>query len=434
MGVFIKIIKSDQVDTQIKLESLEKNVEMLRQMVEKDENVLTALARSRRNALSPSQYNVQIPLKENFTSFSEDGIPVVGREMMRKKKYKGFRKDSNGFRVYSAWYQHRRENKIKNDPRVVVQHATDAPIRPHHRKSAAWSERDGDDREDDFVTLGDSMYSDSAVKSSNVLNSVSFTRNRAKITNPKIYRDDDRHNIPTTTLPPPTSSDKANLKYNNNNNNMMSINEHMRDKITSAVSSSSVTTRPGKQEASRAGRRGKKNRMALKSGNSRGKSSGSSMMAIHLEGKMSSASKNWVGVTDGQDGGRVKLADGVFRDWTVPRWVKKMGMERQVEVNDGVVTVSKPGVYFIYAQVNYVDSQDVNAFQILVNDSEWLMCTTMTHTPGHTTKVNTCYTGGVRFLEAGDRVMVRNTDNDRYVVMLPSHSFFGIIQMSKMGN
>ena len=50
------------------------------------------------------------------------------------RKYKGFRKDSNGFRVYSAWYQHRRENKIKNDPRVVVQHATDAPIRPHHRQ------------------------------------------------------------------------------------------------------------------------------------------------------------------------------------------------------------------------------------------------------------------------------------------------------------
>ena len=35
--------------------------------------------------------------------------------------------------MYNAWYQHRRENKIKNDPRVVVQHPTDAPIRPHHR-------------------------------------------------------------------------------------------------------------------------------------------------------------------------------------------------------------------------------------------------------------------------------------------------------------
>ena len=35
MGVFIKIIKSEQIDTQIRLESLEKNVEMLRRIVEK---------------------------------------------------------------------------------------------------------------------------------------------------------------------------------------------------------------------------------------------------------------------------------------------------------------------------------------------------------------------------------------------------------------
>merc|ERR1712110_872665 len=229
------------------------------------------------------------------------------------------------------------------------------------------------------------------------------------------------HNNPTTP-PPPSTPDDANV---------ISINEHMRDKMTSAVSTSSspavlytTTSRPSRQEASRGGRRGLKNRMALKSRSSRGKPS-SSLLAMHLEGKMTSASKNWVGVTDGKDGSRVKLSDGVFRDWSVPRWVKKMGMERQVEVNDGVVTVSQPGIYFIYAQINYVDSQDVNAFQILVNDSEWLR---------HTTKVNTCYTGGVRFLEAGDRVMVRNTDNDRYVVMLPSHSFFGIVQMSQMGN
>ena len=52
------------------------------------------------------------------------------------------------------------------------------------RKSAAWS---GSDMDDDFMTFGDSMYSDSASQTSNVLNSVSFTRNRAKITNPKVY-------------------------------------------------------------------------------------------------------------------------------------------------------------------------------------------------------------------------------------------------------
>ena len=46
-----------------------------------------------------------------------------------------------------------------------------------------------EDGEDDFMDFGDSMYSDSsAAKSSaaNTLNSVSYTRNRAKITNPKV--------------------------------------------------------------------------------------------------------------------------------------------------------------------------------------------------------------------------------------------------------
>ena len=78
-----------------------------------DENVLEELVRSRRAALSPSQYSVEtpinviiimmimmmmmiimmmmmmmmmmVPFKENFTQFSEDGIPVVSREMTREK-------------------------------------------------------------------------------------------------------------------------------------------------------------------------------------------------------------------------------------------------------------------------------------------------------------------------------------------------------------
>ena len=66
-----------------------------------DEDVLEELVRSRRAALSPSQYSVEtpikvmmmmmmmmmimVPFKENFTQFSEDGIPVVSREMTREK-------------------------------------------------------------------------------------------------------------------------------------------------------------------------------------------------------------------------------------------------------------------------------------------------------------------------------------------------------------
>ena len=71
-------------------------------------------------------------------------------------------------------------------------------------------------------------------------------------------------------------------------------------------------------------------------------------------------------------------------------------VHRKIQLRDGALRVTSPGLYFIYAQINYLDTNDVNAFQIVVNDSAWLLCTTMTHTPGPVTKANTCYTGGVR--------------------------------------
>ena len=53
------------------------------------------------------------------------------------------------------------------------------------------------------------------------------------------------------------------------------------------------------------------------------------------------------------------------------------------------------GVYYIYAQINYLDEHDVNAFQIMVNENPFLLCTVMTHTGrSHlVSKANTCYTG-----------------------------------------
>ena len=35
-----------------------------------------------------------------------------------------------------------------------------------------------------------------------------------------------------------------------------------------------------------------------------------------------------------------------------------------LEVQSGTVTVGQAGVYYIYAQVNYLDENDVNAFQV----------------------------------------------------------------------
>ena len=78
-----------------------------------------------------------------FPTHHDTALPSLVRQssaVVTGRKYKGFRKDGTGFRVYNAWWQHRRENKIRNDPRVVVQHATDAPIRPHHRSGDPMSE------------------------------------------------------------------------------------------------------------------------------------------------------------------------------------------------------------------------------------------------------------------------------------------------------
>jgi len=411
MGVIVGLIYRDNVEMNHRLNVLEGEVLVLRDMLHQE--TILEFDRERRDALYPNQYNAESPIKENFSEYSEDGIPVV------KRKYNGFKKDRTGFRVYNAWYQHRRENKIKNDPRVVVRHPTDAPIRPHHRKSASWVGGSDDDDDDDFFDFGNSMYSDSADSRAKTINSISFTRNRAKITNAQDYRNENRASVPTT-LPPPTTTTTT-TQAPETTGSAAGLNDHMRNKMTQRrTSSSSSSSKSGHN-------RGARNRMGLRSGGSATDGRYSKhVTAIHLEGDTS-------GVSGGDSGGRVMLSDGVFRDWSVARWARRMKMDRRIQVRDGQLTVGAPGIYFIYAQINYLDNHDVNAFQIMVNNSPWLMCTTMTHTPSPTTKANTCYTGGVRFLEQGDTILIKNTDTNRFAVMLPSHSFFGLVQMSEMG-
>ena len=48
-----------------------------------EQESLDDLTRSRRAALSPAQYNAESPIKDNFSTFSEDGIPVVSRQIAK---------------------------------------------------------------------------------------------------------------------------------------------------------------------------------------------------------------------------------------------------------------------------------------------------------------------------------------------------------------
>lgn len=72
----------------------------------------------------------------------------------------------------------------------------------------------------------------------------------------------------------------------------------------------------------------------------------------------------------------------------------------------------------------------MNAFQILVNGNSQFLCTVMTHTNYAVSKANTCYTGGVVYLEEEDRVSVRDLEPGRKSVVRPAHTFFGLVQLS----
>ena len=134
------------------------------------------------------------------------------------------------------------------------------------------------------------------------------------------YRDENRAYSPTTTTtttaapptttaapppPPPTAA-------------AASLNAHMRGKMAAGARSGGA--------AARAQRRGARNKLAVRSGRwvatpallllmlrpcccsgGRGPSwaaSSQQVTAIHLEGAMTAASADWVGVTDGEAGGR----------------------------------------------------------------------------------------------------------------------------------
>jgi len=403
VGVLLKI---EMMGIENRIISFEGELEMMREMLFKDISV--EYERERRNAetLSSVPDSIFNSMKEKYSEYSEDGVPVVS------KKYSSFRPDGTGFRVYNAWYQHRREKEIKNDPRVVVKHATDAPIRAHHRKSAAWSSSFADDEEEQFEDAIGTDAVSSRIKSNSAVNSINFGRNRAKVTNMKDYRADSRL-VKSTTTPvpqPATSPSYLQRQHTGSHNQTNHVYQPQLNRIANR-----------NRGMVRSGGRKFRNRELAAQKASRG-------VAIHfvagVTGKEGSTYKGT---------GRVRVTDSVFRDWTPSRWARRMKMDQKISLKDGKATVASPGIYYIYAQINYLDDHDVNAFKIMINDSPFITCTTMTHTPIFTNKANTCYTGGVTYLEQGDTVVIQNMEDNRFAVLLSSHSFFGLVQISSMG-
>lgn len=49
--------------------------------------------------------------------------------------------------------------------------------------------------------------------------------------------------------------------------------------------------------------------------------------------------------------GKIRHAGGVYTDWVHPGWMSNLNYHENFQMENGVLTINKPGVYFVYAQV-----------------------------------------------------------------------------------
>lgn len=52
--------------------------------------------------------------------------------------------------------------------------------------------------------------------------------------------------------------------------------------------------------------------------------------------------------------GKLHHSSGKFIDWTPAPWVNSYSMDQYFRLNNGVVHIQEKGLYYIYAQVNYI--------------------------------------------------------------------------------
>jgi eiger protein len=130
--------------------------------------------------------------------------------------------------------------------------------------------------------------------------------------------------------------------------------------------------------------------------------------------------------------GRLRNADGIFEAWKPSDWMTANDGSKEAFslASSGTLTVKKDGIYYIYAQIHYLDVHDINGFLVQINSEPFLQCTTMTETHGSSSsKSNTCFTGGITHLKENDRILIKDIETNRYSIFRPEKSFFGLMRI-----
>ncbi|XP_046811034.1 protein eiger isoform X1 [Lucilia cuprina] len=113
-----------------------------------------------------------------------------------------------------------------------------------------------------------------------------------------------------------------------------------------------------------------------------------------------------------------------------PSASNELNIEHFFKVENGVITVRQPGLYFVYAQICYRNNYPQNGFSIFHREKPFLQCLQNTFS-NNVPLINTCHTSGLINLENDDQLHIRDFYSSRNTYLSPKseRSFFGLIKI-----
>merc|ERR1719209_167670 len=119
--------------------------------------------------------------------------------------------------------------------------------------------------------------------------------------------------------------------------------------------------------------------------------------------------------------------DGRHTHWKLARWARRLGAASSFPLSPGgEVGVPSPGLYLVFAQVSYLEKARQVGFTIEVNDRPKVECS---ERRGAGMQIS-CYTGGLLYLEQGDKVSLKDSSPASKVDSGHGRTFFGIVKLT----
>ncbi|XP_019895443.1 protein eiger isoform X2 [Musca domestica] len=114
-----------------------------------------------------------------------------------------------------------------------------------------------------------------------------------------------------------------------------------------------------------------------------------------------------------------------------PTWTnERESLDTYFHVENGVLTVHEPGLYYVYAQICYHNHHNQNGFVIFHGHKPFLQCLSHIFTNNHSV-FNTCHTSGLIYLKRDEQIHIQDfhTDRKTHLQEENNRSYFGLIKI-----